>query len=317
MSAENAPGFTFTGQIWALQNQDGNSTITLIDPKRHTVSEPLSYAHPSATSGYDDVVFKGDRVFLSYTNPNGAGDPTLVELVNGDHPSGLLKTRTILANGAIGLDTVTGKVEVVPQNDPDSLKLGPKGDLIFSSGAGGTIIDVANPGTAKQAVSFTSIADIPAASAGNVGLDDVIKHNAKAGTFYLTETATNKVVTFHATGLNPDDYYASVGALNAFGQVDPTTGAFTALLSANDAPGFIFGSPHGASFVADAGAPPAAPNVQAAISAFSDTGGVSQFSSELVGGHDHALDLAALLERFPLNLYHTRRRRRNLQLLRG
>ena len=57
--------------------------------------------------------------------------------------------------------------------------------------------------------------------------------------------------SFHATGLNPDDYYASVGSLKAFGQVDPTTGAFTALLSADNAPGFNFLSPHGVSFVAD------------------------------------------------------------------
>ena len=234
-------------------------------------------------------------MFLSYTNPNGVGDPTLVELVNGDHPSGLLKTRTILADGAMGLDTVTGKREVVPQNDPDSLKLGPKGDLIFSSGADGTIIDVANPGTARQSLSFTSIAGIPAASVGNVGLDDVVKPDATAGTFYLTETATNKVVSFHATGLNPNDYYASVGALKAFGQVDPTTGAFTALLSANNAPGFIFGSPHGVSFVADAGAPSAAPGFEDAINVFSATDGASQFSSQTFGERDHSSDMTALL----------------------
>ena len=77
-----------TGQIWALQNQDGNSTISLIDPVTHKVTGPLSYAAPSATHGYDDVVFKGDKVFLSQTNPVAPGDPILVQLLNGDHPSG-------------------------------------------------------------------------------------------------------------------------------------------------------------------------------------------------------------------------------------
>jgi hypothetical protein len=115
----------FTGQIWALQNQDGNSTLTLIDPITHTVSTPLSFANPSATRGYDDVVFEGDKVFLSYTNPNGAGDPTLVELINGDRPTGVLLTTTILADGATGFNTVKGKTEVIPQTDPDSLKLAP------------------------------------------------------------------------------------------------------------------------------------------------------------------------------------------------
>jgi hypothetical protein len=159
-----------------------------------------------------------------------------------------LLTSTILADGATGFDTVTGKVEVVPQSDPDSLKMAPNGDLLLSSGDDGTIIDISNAGTAQQKVSFTDIAGV---TAGHAGLDDVIKPDATSGTFTLTDTATNKVFTFHATGLNPNDYYASVGSLHAFGQVDPTTGAFTPLLSADNAPGFNFSSPHGVSFTAD------------------------------------------------------------------
>jgi hypothetical protein len=97
-------------------------------------------------------------------------------------------------------------------------------------------------------VSFTPIAGV---TAGKAGLDDVIKPGATSGTFTLTDTATNKVFSFHATGLNTNDFYASVGSLKAFGQVDPTTGAFTPLLSADNAPGFNFSSPHGVSFTAD------------------------------------------------------------------
>ncbi|KJC59419.1 hypothetical protein UP10_18095 [Bradyrhizobium sp. LTSPM299] len=240
----------YTGQIWALQNQDGNSTLTLIDPVTHKVTGPLSFANPSATSGYDDVVFKGDRVFLSYTNPNGTGDPTLVELLNGDHPRGTLLTATILTDGAMGLDTVTGKTEVVPQTDPDSLKLAPNGDLIFSSGADGSIIDIQNPGTASQAISFTPITGIPAGSVGNAGLDDVIKSSATAGTFYITDTKSGNVYSFHASGLNTNDYYASVASLGGFGQVDPTTGAFTPIVT-----GPNFASAHGLIFIPDKHAP--------------------------------------------------------------
>jgi hypothetical protein len=59
-------------QIWALQNQDGNSTLSLIDPVTHKVTGPLTFANPSGTRGYDDVVFQGNKVFLSYSNPNGS-----------------------------------------------------------------------------------------------------------------------------------------------------------------------------------------------------------------------------------------------------
>jgi DNA-binding beta-propeller fold protein YncE len=35
-----------TGMVWALQNNDGNATLSIIDPITHTVSGPLSYAAP-------------------------------------------------------------------------------------------------------------------------------------------------------------------------------------------------------------------------------------------------------------------------------
>ena len=66
-----------------------------------------------------------------------------MQLTNGNDPDGgPLHTKTILAFGATGLNTETGKTEVVPQNDPDSLKVAPNGDLLLTSGADDVIIDV-------------------------------------------------------------------------------------------------------------------------------------------------------------------------------
>jgi hypothetical protein len=234
----------FTGDIWALQNQDGNSTLTIIDPEDHTLSKPLSYAMPSATSGYDDVVFTQGKVFMSFTNPTNPGDPTLVQVTNGNDPDhGPLNTKPILAFGDMGINLENGLTEVIPQTDPDSLKLAPNGDLLLSGGADQTIIDVHDAGTSHQTVAFTQIKGVTG------GLDDVLKVDASSGTFYLSDTADNRVLAVHATGLNSNDYFASVG--NAFGEVDPKTGQFTALVSAANAPGFKFGSAHGAEFVAD------------------------------------------------------------------
>jgi hypothetical protein len=164
----------------------------------------------------------------------------------------LLLTTTVLTDGVMGFDTVMGKIEAVPQNDPDSMKLAPNGDLILSSGDDGTIIDISNPGTAQQQVAFTKVAGVPAGA----GLDDVIKPSATSGTFYLTDTKSNAVYSFHVSGLDVNDYYASVGSLKAFGQIDPTTGAFTPLLTAQNAGNMDFASPHGVVFVPDQNAPP-------------------------------------------------------------
>src|SRR5258708_37036115 len=118
----------------------------------------------------------------------------------------------------MGYDTVTGKMELVPQTDPDSLKLAANGDLIFSSAADGTIIDIQNPGTAKQAIAFTPIQGIPAASIGNAGLDAVIKPTATSGTFLISNAKDGHVISGHMSGLDPNAYYASVASLVAFGQ---------------------------------------------------------------------------------------------------
>jgi hypothetical protein len=240
-----------THEIWALQNQDGNSTLTLINPEENSVSQPLSYAVPSASRGYDDVAFLHGKVFESYTNPVNNGDPVLVQITNGNDPDhGPLHTKTILSFGAMGIDLESGQTKMVPLKDPDSLKTAPNGDLLLTSGDDSTIIDIQHPGTSQQAVAFTKIVGATG------GLDDVIKVDASAGTFYLSDTADNRVLTVHMSGLNPNDYYVSLG--DAFGQVDPLTGIFTPLVTSADAPGFKFGAAQGAAFVADKDAPPVA-----------------------------------------------------------
>src|SRR5215469_11279326 len=140
-----------TGLVWALQNQDGNSTLSLIDPKAHTVTAPIPYAVTSATQGYDDVVFRGDQVFLSYTNPSASTSPTIQLLQNGSDP---LTVTPVLLMGATGTNLATGQPnQPISDTDPDSLKLTPTGDLMLTGEADGQLIFVENPGP-NQSVSF-------------------------------------------------------------------------------------------------------------------------------------------------------------------
>jgi hypothetical protein len=108
---------------------------------------------------------------------------------------------------------------------------------LLSSGADGTIVDVHHAGKADQSVSFTNVTD--ASGHRLSGLDDVIKTNASSGTFFLTSTSGNSVESFHVTGLNPNDYYASIGSLG-FGSVDPTTGVFHLIVQDVGAHGIAF-----------------------------------------------------------------------------
>jgi hypothetical protein len=70
----------YSGQIWAMQNQDGNSALTTINPITNATTQFTygpSYTNP-ANRGFDDAAFVGGNIYLSYTNPAAGTDPIIV-----------------------------------------------------------------------------------------------------------------------------------------------------------------------------------------------------------------------------------------------
>lgn len=227
-----------TGTVWAMQNQDGNSTLTLIDPEDNTVSKPIPYAVKSATRGIDDAAFRMDEVFLSYTNPTAPTDPTIVLVKEGSNP---ISVTPILRMGATGTDLATGlSNQPTSQSDPDSLRLTPYGDLMLSSGGNAQLIFVSQPGTPSQSVSFLQLIDSAKHPVAN--LDDAAFATAHKGTFFLADTGNNRILKIDAPMLRVGSLYASVSSLNALVKVDLDTGVVTPVV--NNLKG-----PHGLQFV--------------------------------------------------------------------
>jgi hypothetical protein len=228
-----------TGVVWALQNNDGNATLSLINPTTHAVSGPLSYAVTSTTRGYDDVAFLGGKVYLSYTNPVNPTDPVLQILNNGNNPTGTLTTTTILTASQTGITTP----------DIDSLKSTPNGELVLTSeGDGptsanpvGTFTLIANPGAANQTVTNVPVTD--ASGSPSEGMDDVLFPGVTQGTLFVTDTPTNKVYEVRLTGLDPNTPIISLGSFGEVATVNPVTGVVeTPLLTGLTAP-------HGLDFI--------------------------------------------------------------------
>jgi hypothetical protein len=223
-----------TRLVWALQNQDGNSTLTLIEPNGRIVpGSPFQYAVKSPIHGYDDVVFRGDRTFLSYTNPVNPTDPTIQLLVEGSNP---LRVKPILTMGATGTNLATGqRDQPTTQNDPDSLKWTPFGDLMLTSGDDGQLVFVAHPGREEQAVSFLTLLD-PITHLHVTGLDDAVFVTARRGVFYLSDTGNNRILAIHADDLEFGSLYASVGSLNALVSVGLDSGELSTFAGNLNAP---------------------------------------------------------------------------------
>src|SRR5260370_2486406 len=74
-----------SGFVWALQNNDGNSALTVINPPTNATTPFTStntYTNV-ANRGFDDVVFTHANVFISETNPASGTDATVVKLTSG------------------------------------------------------------------------------------------------------------------------------------------------------------------------------------------------------------------------------------------
>jgi hypothetical protein len=247
-----------TGMVWALQNNDANATLSLINPITHAISGPMQYAVPPYVygpptgpgglgRGYDDVAFLGGKVYLSYTNPVNPSDPVLQILNQGNTPSGTLSTTSILTAQQTN-PLFTSSTQNPP--DIDSLKSTPNGDLVLTSegdGLGpqwatsdGRYTLISDPGTSTQTV--TNVRVTNAAGVNVNGMDDVIFPGATSGTLYVAGTSGNQVYVVHLTGLNPDTPIISLGSFDEVATVNPITGVV-------EEPLLSVTSPHGLDFV--------------------------------------------------------------------
>ena len=215
-----------TGVVWALQNQDGNSQLSLINPTTKSIST-FQYPSPvSTTRGFDDVAFIGNNVYLSQTNPTSTSDAVVVRL-NNSTPTTPVSFSTVLTGAGISA------------TDPDSLKATPTGGLILTGEGDQALTFITNPGTASQTASSVKLSGANGATIGNP--DDAIYATADSGAFYVTDSSTNTVYAVTASGLVANtSLFVNVG--NVFGSLDPTTGVVTPILTGTGL--------HGAEFVA-------------------------------------------------------------------
>jgi hypothetical protein len=241
-----------SGLMWALQNNDGNSALTVINPVTNATT-PYAYGSTYtnvANRGFDDVEFLNGVAYLSETNPTTGTDPVIVKLTTP--LASPLQVAGILNSTFTGTDLATGAPGSTTITDSDSLILDPSGDLVLTGEADQEIVFVHNPGSAGQTESFLPLL-------GTNGLtisgfpDDTVFPTAANGTFYLADTGANTVYALAATGLAPGSVYIDVG--NEFGELNTTTGIVTPVFTGVSPHGVIFvASPEPASFLLAAGA---------------------------------------------------------------
>ncbi|HEX3684933.1 MAG TPA: hypothetical protein VHU83_20515 [Bryobacteraceae bacterium] len=184
-----------TGAIWAMQNNDGNSALTVINPATNATA-PYSYGTSytangnSAGRGFDDAQFLNGQVFMSETNPVNPTDPILVKLTTGLVSP--LQITGLLNSTFTGTNLATGASATTTISDPDSLILTPSGDLALTGEADQTIVFIHNPGAANQSESFVNLLGANGHTI-NGNPDDTIFPVASQGFFYIADTGANTI----------------------------------------------------------------------------------------------------------------------------
>src|SRR4029077_4891198 len=132
-----------THLLWALQNEDANAGLVIINPKTH---QQKSYAFGATLhgGGYDDIVFSGCKVYISASNP--ANNPnTGPALVSARLDGNYVDVRPVLAGDASAIDIPTDATIKLNLQDPDSMTLDPQGNIVLDSQGDQELIIVSDP----------------------------------------------------------------------------------------------------------------------------------------------------------------------------
>ncbi len=232
----------YTGKLWVLQNEDGNASLVIFDPELHT-RKTYAFASAGASGGgYDDMVFKDGKVYVSASNPqnNPNNQPAIVEakLVGNQ-----VEVTAVLEGNAAAKNVLTGQTVTLNLQDPDSMTLSPTGDLVLDSQGDSELIVVRQPGSTQQ-----SAVQIPLSSPyGQPQVDDTLFTPSQDGFILVTDTAANTTYKIEKALFTPGAAYSagvagSSAAPGFVGRLDMEFGQLTPVVSGLQ-------SPHGLAFV--------------------------------------------------------------------
>ncbi len=226
-----------TGDVWALQNEDGNANLQILDPQTLAVKKFYYIGTGPHGGGYDDIVFLNGNVYFSCSNPlhNPNNEPAIVQFTTNGNGFTLTP---ILMGDASAIDIPTGQQVTLNLQDPDSMTYNVGGDIVLDSQADGELVMVRNPGAGNQSVYRVLLTD----NGNSTTIDDTIFPTASAGFMLVADTGGNAVYEITAPYLQPGSAYSASDTQGFVGRLEVETGVLTPIMT-----GMVSG--HGMAFV--------------------------------------------------------------------
>lgn len=234
-----------TRKVWAIQNEDANANLVIIDPKSQQ-QKMFTFGPTLHGGGYDDIVFRGCDVFVSASNPahNPNTGPAIVKVkLKGDR----VEISPVLAGTANAIDITTDMRVQLNLQDPDSMTLDPYGNLVLDSQGDQQLIIVTNPGTSEQQAIKVPLSYQTSGGLQPVETDDTNFATSTKGFILFADKALNTVFVLQKKVFAPGEAYTAADGGPFVGTVDLSSGIITPVVTGLGDPGglvFVDASGH-------------------------------------------------------------------------
>jgi hypothetical protein len=143
--------------LWALQNEDANPNLYVIDLE--SGHQKIFFPAAPHGGGYDDMVVKDGKVFVTASNPNldSAGNNDFPALVTMSLDGDSVDVEPVLNGNAQAIDIPSGAPTTLNLTDPDSLTVDPRGNIVLDSQADGVLVFIRHPLSQNRTVGHLSL----------------------------------------------------------------------------------------------------------------------------------------------------------------
>ncbi|HEY2465327.1 MAG TPA: hypothetical protein VGI32_14810 [Steroidobacteraceae bacterium] len=225
-----------TKRLWALQNEDASPNLVIIDPETQHQSSAYPFSATPHGGGYDDIVFRGCKVYISASNP--AKNPnTGPAIISARLRDGVVQVEPLLMGDATAIDASTGATVTLNLQDPDSMTLDPQGNIVLDSQADQELIYVTHPGEPNQQAVRLPLSWVSPKGRAAVEVDDTNFATSSQGFILFADKDLNTVYKLTRPGFVPGSAYTAADGGPFVGTLDLTSGIITPVVTGISNPG--------------------------------------------------------------------------------
>jgi hypothetical protein len=231
-----------SGDLWALQNEDANATLIIINVK---TGKQKTFTFPSPAphgGGYDDVAFAKGVTFVSASNP--ANNPNTGPAIVSVDPTGkTIKVKSVFAGNATATNVLTGATDTLNLQDPDSMTFDTDGNLVLDSQADGELVILQFAGQKCQKAFVVPLTYPVSGVLTPLMADDTAFVSSTSGFLLFADKGLQTVFKVTAPFFMRGDAYTGfqndAGTAGFLGRTDLTSGVSTPIVTGATNPGGV------------------------------------------------------------------------------